>query len=257
MDKLNLIIAVMELIFAIIAIYSKPKRTIKYFFSRNKDDKCVLVLWNASNVSISKEDIVELKYIGSRDSNLNVVYSNDNLELDIGKPKPFEMSELYQKKFESSERYYRMKLGFSFIYPKTGYIIEINNVPTNSHMGLFGRIKNEDRFSVMYSKELYWSKITKFLTVLSRPMNWLNLFSSLMLLIFGLLLLLVKENGVGYVMLGVVYGGMGLYNLIDLLRGKLPRLIKKYYNTHYKEYEAIMDLNSLIYYPSCFLDKYK
>ena len=118
------------------------------------------------------------------------------LELDIGKPKPFEMSELYQKKFDSSERFYRMKLGFSFIYPKTGYIIEINNVPTNSHMGLFGRIKNEDRFSVMYSKELYWSKITKFLTVLSRPMNWLNLFSSLMLLIFGLLLLLVKENGV-------------------------------------------------------------
>lgn len=32
MDRLNLIIAGLELIIAFIAIYSKPKRTIKYFF---------------------------------------------------------------------------------------------------------------------------------------------------------------------------------------------------------------------------------
>lgn len=257
MDRLNLIIAGLELIFAIIAIYSKPKKTIKYFISRNKGNNGVLVLWNASNVSISREDIDELEYVGSRNSKLKVAYSNDNIRLNVSEPELFEMSDFYQKKFESSERFYRKKLDFSFIYPKTGYVIEINDIPANSHLGLFGRIKNEDRFSVIYSKELYWSKITKLIASLCRPMNWLNLISSLIMLVLGIVLFFVKDNSVANVIMGLTFSFLGLYTLIDLWRGKLPGQIKKYYNTHYKEYKSVMDLNALIYYPSWFVEKYE
>lgn len=259
MDRLNLIIAGLELVFAFIAIYSKPKRTIKYYFSKNKSNKGILVLWNASNVSISKEDIEELEYVGSRNSKLEVVYSNDNIGLRVSEPELFEMSDFYQKKFESSERFYRKKLDFNFIYPKTGYVIEISDVPSESHFGLFGRIKNEDRFSVVYSKELHWNRITKLFAFLCRPMDWLNFISSLVILGLGILLLIVtvKKNEELFIMLGLAFCVLGIYNIILLLRGKLPWRIKKYYKKHYKDYKAVTDLNALVYYPAWCVERYK
>ena len=254
MEKLNFIFAGIGAFFAVFAVCYKAPKRIKYYISM-LNNKLVLVLWNSSNISIERADLEELAFIGPRNAKLEVVYSNDNIELDIGDAKPFNHNIDYQKKLESSEKLYRQDLRFDFIYPHTGYIVEIGNIPEKSHFGIYGRIKNEDRFSVNCSKELYWDKKTKMFSTISTPVDIINQISMIFLLVIGTLMAL-SSNGV-FLIFGIFFICVGIMICFDMRQKTEPYFIKKYYKKYYKDYKVIKDLNKLVYYPDFCIEKYK
>lgn len=254
MEKLNFIFTGIGAFFAIFAVYYKAPQRMKYYISM-LNNKLVLVLWNSSGISIAREDLEELAFIGPRNAKLEVVYSNDNIELEIGEADPFNYNNDYKKIFKTTEKLYRQDLSFDFIYPHTGYIVEIDNIPEKSHFGVFGRIKNEDRFSVNCSKEMYWDKWTKIFSIISRPMDVINQFCTIYLLVIGILMV-VFSSGVFFVG-GIIFVCIGIMNIINMRQNRVPYLIKKYYKKSYKDYKIIKDSNKLVYYPYFCIDKYK
>ena len=237
-ETIIFIVTIATFILELVNAYKRKSKIIRYCFLQNKNDY-LLVFWNASKEVIEKQDIKDFAVISGKATTVKTLYSNDKIKLKIGKI----------RKCKEHDGEYLHDLSFDFLCPDVGYIVNIINHGSDSKIGLCGRIKKEDRYSVRYSRDFYWDKFSRFVDMLKKPMDYMTYIYSIGLIILSCFVIFVYD-GVFLDCFGFVMSAAGVAGMIDLSKyNHIPRLINKKLKKEYKDYKLVNDLNRLYYYP--------
>ena len=240
-EIVEIILSVVSIIIPI--IYSKKERSlsISYEFLQNKN-KYILFFWNSS-ARVIKKDVINLKIIAPIGSKILVLHSNDKIPVKVSKHK-------YVKFTNDLNSYVMFKVQMEYIYVKKGYVVQIEAPSDKDKIGLYGRIKYEDKFSVRYSHVLY--KGDAVINTIQRRMESIKHYVELVIYIIIIILgisFVRYGNGIIYI-IGWIYFFMGVIgSYAEVVRAHIPLDLKKYYKVYKKDgYNRLENLEKLILY---------
>lgn len=238
---LNIILTISAIVVPIIFERRKQKKSINYQILQ-KEDNYKLFFWNSS-AQVIKKELLKISAIAPIESKITLSCSNDKIPITISKPKII-------KVVGKTDTYYKFKIRPKYMCAKTGYVLNISCPTKDSKIGLYGRIKFEDRYSVRYNTTLYGGNknVRRILRKFDIITLYLELFWYIVILIIGPLFvyfgnIIFQLIGWGYILLGFV----GLITV--LFRSKMPWGLKKELRRCRKEgYYEFEDLDRLFFY---------
>lgn len=234
------LIAIIAIIAPFIGDKIKQKYAVHYIFLE-KDHRYKLIFWNAS-ANVLDGTKLDIYVVAPKKSNIEVVDGNDKLPIVIS-----EEAIKNNKKFKGYSKY---KITLDYMCAKTGYVLDIIPTKKVAKIGLYGRIKYEDRYSVRYGMALYRGRkiiydFFRAIDVIEKPVQLLGVIMSI---IMGVLLVWTQHGKWNIV--GWIYLLMGGYVLISIsLQKNMPWRIKKMTKKYVKEgSKKIVDPDKLILY---------
>lgn len=186
------------------------------------------------------------------------MYSNDQIPLNIGKEEDYTCEEGYKK----------LKLSVDFLPPNSGYILKIDtNQVAPKKIGLLGRLKGENKWSVDYYGMTYEKKLGKILDFINKPTDILQvIFSVLSIILFAFIGLvsagaMIEGKIDEDVMQVYIYEALFVccvaicvvlvLSIRDVFKYyKIPSKIKKALKENKSDYEIIKDEKKIFYYPT-------
>lgn len=243
-------VAIVGLVLTVLSMKFRHVKQIRYYIQENKNEageySYLVVFWNSTKEVIDREDLYQLDLIIPKNSKVTTVFSNDQLLLKIGK----------KKKYKTDDRYERRKLTTDFLTPNSGYILKIDtSQKEHEKIGLLGRIKGENKFSVNYYCNLYRSKCERIFFWIATKVDFIQLLLTVVAVaLFGLIAIVYSQPIIRY-------GSITVIIIYILSAGAIiktysrPYRIKKFIKDNFSHYRMIKDETKIFFYPS--IDNYK
>lgn len=233
-DWFSYVLTIFGTILSVYFANRKQHKFIRYYLAKNKYNNYIVVFWNASKKVITKEDLYELNLVVPYEA-ICTVFCSDDIKLRMKKQGP---SEVLQECIN-------VELEFDYLCPNEGYIISVSNEDEkNDEICFYGRVMEENKYSVYYSENMYNSGIGR---VLDKPMEWLSILFSILLVFIGLGLLVINKTIMLYVLTGFLFVSVGLMYLIETVRmNHKPHSLKRKHKKEYRGYKIVRDARKLI-----------
>lgn len=142
LNFIDVLIVWMSFYLSIYYVKKDNYKKIKYRIAK-KDDKYLVVIWNASLTTIYKEDLYFLYLLVNTEAKYDCLYKTDkDVPLIFKKGKDHVMLQKHRCK---------LNLAFNFLNSRNGYLMEINNIQKSGYLpGKLG-IKGRIRSSIIYT----------------------------------------------------------------------------------------------------------
>lgn len=144
LNFIDVLIVWMSFYLSIYYVKKDNYKKIKYRIAK-KDDKYLVVIWNASLTTIYKEDLYFLYLLVNTEAKYDCLYKTDkDVPLIFKKGKDHVMLQKHRCK---------LNLAFNFLNSRNGYLMEINNIQKSTYLpgklGIKGRIRGQNKSSVV------------------------------------------------------------------------------------------------------------